>query len=135
MTTQEIHFLKHIKAELIDYSEGFAVLAFDIEDLHKQHLGMVHGGAIATLADNAGWYAVRSLLSSEQSSVTIELKVNFLKPVAGEMLRAEARVVNRTKRTAFTVIELFCKDLLVAYATATFAINEERKLTQSVHSE
>jgi uncharacterized protein (TIGR00369 family) len=86
----------------------------------------VHGGAIATLADHCGWYAVISELEVGYTSVTIELKVNYLKPALGQRLLAVAEVINRTKRTAFAVIKLYSKELLVAYATGTYHIIDER---------
>jgi uncharacterized protein (TIGR00369 family) len=122
----DIGFLNHIGGELIDFDDGYAKLGFEIQPYHKQHLGVVHGGAIATLADHTGWYAVISGLESGYTSATIEIKINYLKPAAGDILTAEAKVVNRTKRTAFVTIEIFTKDLLVAYATGTFAIIKDR---------
>jgi uncharacterized protein (TIGR00369 family) len=123
----EIGFLRHIGGELIDFSEGYAHLAFEIQNIHKQHLGVVHGGAIATLADHAGWYAAVSQIEIGQTCVTIELKINYLKPAFEEILRAEARVINRTRKTVFVVIELFDKDKIVAYATATYSVITDKK--------
>jgi len=129
-------FLEYIGGELMDLGEGFSRLAFTIRPHHKQHLGAVHGGAIATLADHCGWYAVISQLDRGFTSVTIEMKVNYLRPAAGERLVAEARVLNRTKRTAFTTIEIFVKKTMVAYATATYAIVEETRLQERmIHAE
>ncbi len=121
-------FLKHIGAEVIDCDDGSAELAFAIKPYHKQHLGVVHGGAIATLADHTGWYAVVSLLDDGYTSATIELKTNYLKPANGDILKAKAKVINKTKRTAFATVEIFAKDTLVAYATGTYAIIDENKL-------
>lgn len=125
----DVDFLKHIGGELIDFDDGYAQLAFEIQPYHKQHLGVVHGGAIATLADHAGWYAVISELETGFTSATIEIKINYLKPANGDILRAEAKVVNRTKRTAFVTVEVFAKDLLVAYATGTYTIINDRNAT------
>lgn len=122
----DIDFLKHIGGELVDFGNGYAQLAFEIQPFHKQHLGVVHGGAIATLADHAGWYAVISEVENGYTSATIEIKINYLKPANGDILTAVANVVNRTKRTAFVTIEVFAKNLLVAYATGTYAIIEDR---------
>lgn len=124
---EDIDFLKYIGAEVMDFDDGYAQLAFEVRPHHKQHLGVVHGGAIATLADHTGWYAVVSKLQEGFTSVTIEIKINYLKPALGDILKAEAKVVNMTKRTSFTTIEIFAKDTLVAYATGTYAIIDEKK--------
>jgi uncharacterized protein (TIGR00369 family) len=127
---EDVGFLEYIGGELIDLGDGYAQLAFEIQPHHTQHLGIVHGGAIATLADHCGWYAVISELDKGFTSVTIELKINYLKPAKGEILMAEAKVVNRTKRTAFATIEIFAKDTLVAFATGTYSVIDERKLKE-----
>lgn len=119
---EEMDFLKYIGGEVLDLGDGYAQLGFDVKQHHKQHFGVVHGGAIATLADHCGWYAAVSALEKEQTAVTIELKINYLKPANGQVLTAEARVVNKSKRSVFTTIELFAKDTLVAYCTATYHI-------------
>ncbi len=126
---EDIGFLEYIGGELMDLGDGYAQLAFEIQPHHTQHLGVVHGGAIATLADHCGWYAVISELEKGFTSVTIELKINYLKPARGEHLVAEAKVVNRTRRTAFTTVEIFAKNILVAFATATYSIIDERNIT------
>ena len=126
----DIDFLKHIGGELLDFGNGYAQLAFEIQAFHKQHLGVVHGGAIATLADHAGWYAVISELDNNFTSATIEIKINYLKPAIGDILIAEAKVINRTKRTAFATIEIFAKNLLVAYATGTYTIMDNKQLLE-----
>ncbi len=121
-------FLSYIGGEVVELGEGSAKLAFAIRPHHMQHLGVVHGGAIATLADHCGWYAVISQLDPGYTSVTIELKINYLQPAVGTRLEAEAKVKNRTKRTAFTTIEMFSNKTLVAFATATYSIVDESRL-------
>ncbi len=125
---EDIDFLKYIGGEVMDLGDGYAELAFEVQQHHKQHLGVVHGGAIATLADHCGWYASVSVLDPGFSAVTIEIKINYLKPAKGEILRAEAKVVNQSKRTVFTVIEMFSKDTLVAYATGTYHVIDESRI-------
>ena len=129
---EDTDFLRYIGGELQELGEGHATLAFDIRAHHKQHLNVVHGGAIATLADHCGWYAVISQLEKGYTSVTIELKINYLRPAVGESLTAKAKVINRTKRTAFTTIEMFSKDTLVAFATATYSIVDEDRLKNRI---
>jgi len=123
----EIGFLNHIGGELVEFGKGEAKLCFKIEDIHKQHLGVVHGGAIATLADHAGWYAAVSMIELGQTCVTIELKINYLKPAFKESIIAQAKVLNRSRKTVFVTIELFDDDILVAFATATYSIIADKK--------
>ncbi len=127
----DIDFLKYIGGEVLDMDNGYAQLGFEVEAHHKQHFGVVHGGAIATLADHCGWCAAVSVLDPGFSAVTIEIKINYLKPARDEFFKAEAHVINQSKRSIFTTIELFSKDTLVAYATGTYHILDESRALEN----
>lgn len=62
---------------------------------------IVHGGAIATLADEALATVAFTLADEGQSTVTADLKVDFLRPARPGRLVARATVRHRTKRLAF----------------------------------
>jgi uncharacterized protein (TIGR00369 family) len=62
---------------------------------------IVHGGAIATLADEALATVAFTLADEGQSTVTADLKVDFLRPAKPGRLLARASVRHRTKRLAF----------------------------------
>lgn len=115
-------FLDHLGAKVEELGEGFAVLRLEVKDYHLQHLGYVHGGVISSLADNTGWYAVLVSLPENHTTVTIEIKVNYLKPALGGILRARGKVLRLGKRVAFAVIEVLQEGELIAYATGTYAV-------------
>ncbi len=122
MIEVKLPFLEHIGAALEELSQECAVLTIDTQKYHLQHLGFVHGGVISSLADNTGWYAVIANLPENKTAVTIEIKINYLKPAKEGKLKAVGRVVKMGKRVAFAVVELYSKEDLVAYATGTYAI-------------
>jgi uncharacterized protein (TIGR00369 family) len=115
-------FLEHTGAALVRGEKGEAEVTLKIEPHHLQHLGFVHGGVISTLMDNTGWYAVVSNLEEGFTSVTMEIKINYLRPARGEVLRAVASVKNQGRTTSFVTIELFDGEKLAAFATATYAV-------------
>ncbi|GAB6073135.1 hypothetical protein JCM14244_15120 [Venenivibrio stagnispumantis] len=115
-------FLEHIGATLEELSKEKAVLSLDVKEYHLQHLGYVHGGVISSLADNTGWYAVISNLPEDKTAVTIEIKINYLKPAKKGILKAIGKVLKLGKKVAFAVVELYADKELVAYATGTYAI-------------
>ncbi|MGJ8581461.1 MAG: PaaI family thioesterase [Psychromonas sp.] len=122
---KDIHFpfLAHTGATLKDFKPGQANVELYVEPYHLQHKGFVHGGVISTLMDNTGWYAAVSNLEESYTAVTMEIKINYLKPALGKYLLASASVKRQGKTTAFVTIELFDeKNALVAYATGTYAI-------------
>jgi len=115
-------FLEHTGANLKSFDKGKAEVELFTKEYHLQHLGFIHGGVISTLMDNTGWYAAMSNLKENQTAVTMEIKINYLKPAKGEYLVAKAEVKRQGRTTSFVTIELICEEKLVAYATRTYAI-------------
>ena len=118
-------FLEHTGAELKFAEEGEAELELHVRPYHLQHLGFIHGGVISTLMDNTGWYAAVSNLDDGCTAVTMEIKINYLKPASGKHLLATAKVKRQGRKTSFVIIELHDEGKLVAFATGTYAILEE----------
>jgi len=118
-------FLEHTGAELKFAEEGEAELELHVRPYHLQHLGFIHGGVISTLMDNTGWYAAVSNLDDGYTAVTMEIKINYLKPASGKHLLATAKVKRQGRKTSFVIIELHDEGKLVAFATGTYAILEE----------
>ena len=88
---------------------------------------MVHGGAIATLADEALATVAFTLAEEGQTTVTADLKVDFLRPATPGRLIARATVRHRTKRLAFTeaTVEQADGGQIVAEARAVIAFVRE----------
>lgn len=119
-------FLEYTGAKLKSFEKGNAEVELQIKPHHLQHLGFIHGGVISTLMDNTGWYAAMSTLDNDYTAVTMEIKINYLKPASGNYLLAKAVVKRQGKTTSFVTIELMCEDKLVAYSTGTYAILEDK---------
>lgn len=82
---------------LIRVENGTAVVEFAADERHANPMGTLHGGVLCDLADAAMGIAYRSTLPEGESLATIELKINFLRPVWKATLRATARVVHAGK--------------------------------------
>ena len=116
-------FLEHTGAALKCLSTGKAEVELHVKPYHLQHKGFVHGGVISTLMDNTGWYAAASGLDDGYTAVTMEIKINYLKPALGAYLLASAEIKRQGRSTSFVTIELHDdKNALIAYATGTYAI-------------
>jgi len=100
---------------------GCAVLRMDARSRHKQLHGVVHGGILAALADTAGAMAAQTVLRKGAALATIELKINYLEPVPGGRIRAEARVLRAGRNFVVAECEIFdAKGKLAAKALLTF---------------
>jgi uncharacterized protein (TIGR00369 family) len=65
-------------------------------DLTQQH-GFIHAGIVATILDSACGYAAFSLMPADVAVLTVEYKINLLRPAKGDRLVARARVVRAGK--------------------------------------
>jgi uncharacterized protein (TIGR00369 family) len=92
----------------------------DVGPQHASPLGTVHGGVICDLVDGAMGTSHASLLEDGETFTTLELKINFVKPVWSGHLRAEGRVL-KSGRTIGLVEGRVTDESgsLVAYATST----------------
>jgi uncharacterized protein (TIGR00369 family) len=118
-------FLEHIGAQLRHFTKGEAEVELHVQPYHLQHLGFIHGGVISTLLDNTGWYAAVSNLDEGYTAVTMEIKINYLKPATGSHLVAKASVKRQGRSTSFVTVELHDEGKLVAFATGTYAVLED----------
>jgi uncharacterized protein (TIGR00369 family) len=86
------------------FEPGRAVLALDLKREHLQQHGFAHGGVVSYLADNALTYAGGSVLGD---SLTLEFKINYLRPAKGVRLIARARVTGSGKTQAVCQCDVF----------------------------
>src|SRR5687767_13225291 len=111
--------------ELVEVSEGNATFAVVPAEYHYNPIGVVHGGLAATLLDSAMGCAVHSTLPAGAGYTTLEIKVNFVRPITSDTgrVRAEAKLIHLGGRTATAegrVIDEAGK--LYAHATTTCMI-------------
>ena len=101
--------------------EGGAVLGMTVRDEHRQIHSVVHGGVIAALADTAGAIAAYTVSPDGTELVTVELKINYLLPIAEGKVEAEGKVLRAGRN--FVVVECDVrneKSDLAAKALMTF---------------
>ena len=85
-----------------EWHEGYALFTVLPQEFHYNPMGMAHGGLACALLDTAMAVSVLTTLPAGVGYVTLEIKVNFTKPItaqAGE-LRAEGRAIHVGSRTA-----------------------------------
>jgi uncharacterized protein (TIGR00369 family) len=88
--------------EGVEIEEGHVVLALDPAEFHYNPLGVVHGGVIATLLDSTLALAVHSTLPAGGYFSTLQLNVNYIRPVteATGRLVCDAKLRHAGKTTA-----------------------------------
>lgn len=106
--------------DLAAIEPGRAVIEFEATERHTNPMGTLHGGILCDIADAAMGMAYASTLAEGETFATVELKINFLKPVWKARLRAVGRVVKRGRTIGLVECDVTDeRDELVARATAT----------------
>jgi uncharacterized protein (TIGR00369 family) len=99
---------------------GRATVEFHASARFANPMGTLHGGVLCDIADAAMGVAYSSTLAEGETFTTIELKINFLRPVWNARLRAEAIVVRAGKMVGMVECNIFDeKERLVARASST----------------
>jgi len=101
--------------------EGRAIFRMDVRPSHKQIHGVVHGGILAALADTAAAIAAYTAVPNGTEIATVELSINYLEPVPGGRIKADARVLRAGRNFVVTECEIFNENgSLAAKALLTF---------------
>jgi uncharacterized protein (TIGR00369 family) len=105
---------------LTEVEPGRAVVAFEAGRRHANPMGTVHGGVLCDSADAAMGIAYAATLDEDETFTTLELKINFLKPVRTGPLVATGRVVKGGRSIGLVECDVVDdKDRLVARASST----------------
>jgi uncharacterized protein (TIGR00369 family) len=110
---------------LLTVEPSMAVFEFDPAEFMYNPIGSVHGGIVTTLLDSAMGCALHTTLPAGVAYTTLELKVNFIRPVllSSGSLRAEGKVVHRGGTVATAEARLVDRaGTLFAHATSTLMI-------------
>jgi uncharacterized protein (TIGR00369 family) len=103
-----------------DVRPGRVVIELEAEKRHASPLDTVHGGILCAIADAAMGLAYATTLHEGETFATVELKVNFLRPVWQGRLRAEGKVVNSGRSLGLVECDVTDHDqLLIARCLST----------------
>jgi uncharacterized protein (TIGR00369 family) len=103
-----------------EVTPGRAVFEMEAGPQHANPMGTLHGGILCDIADAAMGIAYASTLEEGESFTTLELKINFLKPVWKARLRAEGHIVKRGKTVGLVECDVVDEGgSLVARASST----------------
>ena len=92
--------------EAKEIAAGRATVTLAAGPQHANPMGTLHDGILCDIADAAMGIAFHSTLSPGESFTTVELKINFFRPVWKAQLRAEGKVVRRGKGVGYVECEV-----------------------------
>lgn len=99
---------------------GRAVVELEASGSHSNPLGTLHGGVLCDLADLAMGCAYAASLGEGETFTTLEMKINFLRPVWNARLRGVARIVKGGRTIGLVECDVTdSQERLVARASST----------------
>ena len=120
--------MRAIAAVMESVEPGSVTISCPFSDHLTQQHGLMHGGVIASIADVACGYAAMSLMSEDRDVLTVEFKVNFLKPAKADRVVAVAKVVQAGRTLTICEASVFDSSgaKVLARMTATMMAVESR---------
>jgi uncharacterized protein (TIGR00369 family) len=113
-------WMRTLGARITESEPGRVVLELEAGPEHRHGGGVVQGGVITQIADAAMGMSLATLQEDGLWNTTIELKINFIRPVVSGRIRAIGRVVEMKQTLLFSEADVLDeKDRVVARASST----------------
>jgi uncharacterized protein (TIGR00369 family) len=126
-------FIKYCQFTAEVIKRGFFQSSVKIEEHHRQQDGFIHAGVMATMADHTAGYSAFTIVQEDYQILTIEFKVNFLRPAYGDSLICRSRVIREGNQIIISESEVFDsregEETLVAKAIVTLMAVQKDRLT------
>lgn len=102
--------LKFYKAELMQVETDFVSIKIPKMEMMTRKAGMFNGAMIASLVDVSSGYAAVSHYEQDCYVVTVELKVNYLRPAIGDALVSKSYVIKGGSKISVIRTEIYTVD-------------------------
>lgn len=102
-----IPFNALLGVRLLRFHADGVTIGCDLRPELRNGLGVLHGGVSATLADVAVGVAVTRALGRPRAATTVEMKINYLKPVTDGKVTARAHLVRIGKNLCTARVDVF----------------------------
>jgi len=86
---------------------GYFQARVKIEEHHRQQDGFIHAGVMATMADHTAGYSAFTTVPEDFQILTIEFKINFLRPAYGDVLICRSKVIRDGSQIIISESEVF----------------------------
>lgn len=117
------NFITDLGIECKAFGPGWCESTLPLSQRHLQHSQIVHAGVLATILDNTAGAAAFTVLPAQTNPITIEFKVNLLRPALGDKIDCRAQVLKAGSQFIVVESEAFCylgdERKLVSKATVT----------------
>lgn len=112
--------------KVVEAEEGRVVIEIEASERLHNPMGTLHGGILCDIADAAMGLSFISTLAEDELFTTVEIKLNFLKPIFKSKLRAEGKIIKKGLTIGLLECHIYDdKDSLVAHSTSTCMVLKE----------
>jgi acyl-CoA thioesterase len=118
----KLPFVDHVGMRIEEQRDGLSRCTLSVEACHFNSAGIVHGGVLFTLADTAMGAALYPTLGAGETCATIEIKINYFKPVFAGVIVCAGEIINKGKSVANLEARVYVGEVLVAKANGSFSI-------------
>ena len=119
-------WMETLGARIAEAEPGRVVVELDAGPRHRHGGGVVQGGVITQIADAAMGMSLATLQEDHSWTTTIELKINFIRPMVEGRLRAIGRVVEMKQTLLFGEADVVDDEgRLIARASSTCLVVPE----------
>ena len=125
-------FIADLGVEAVKYERGYLESRLKVLNRHRQQDNYIHAGILTTMADHTAGYAAYSLIAEEMRILTIEFKINFLRPAYGHTLICKSRIIREGGQILIGESEVFDqrsdKEVLAAKGLITLMAVPQSKI-------
>ena len=120
-------YLEFLGFRLTAWKEGFVRVEMPVRPEHRNTVGFLHGGVIASLLDIAGAFAGSHGIAEDYVSVSVNLNCNFIAPHRAESVVVEGELIRTTKSLFFSQARLYDPENKRLCATSTGTYKPQRR--------
>lgn len=122
-------FAELVHLSVVEQRAGYSKCCLLVAEIHLNPHGVVHGAVIYALADTGMGAAIYPTLAAGELCATVEIKINYFKPVTSGELVCVTELVNRGKSIANLDASVYSGETVVAKANGNYAIFTPGKVT------
>ncbi len=125
-------FIKFCGLRAVEVGRGFFESALTVTDDHKTQDNFIHAGVIATMSDHTAGYAAYTVVAEDRRILTIEFKINFMRPAHGQGLICRSEILSQGSRVIVAQSTVYDvrgqEEKMVSRSTITLMVIEAEKI-------
>lgn len=120
-------YLEFLGFRLTAWKEGFVRVEMPVRSEHRNTVGFLHGGVIASLLDIAGAFSGSFNIAEDYVSLSINLNCNFIAPHRADNVVVEGELIRTTRSLFFAQARLYDPENKRLCATSTGTYKPQRR--------